>query len=213
MGAGAPCDTERFLSVGRLRSGVRAEQGRAGDRQQPSLVPRCGSWRRLTPSVRGARRPRGWSPSGGPRDGATSLQTPRPLAASRGPPWCRPGLRRAPRRGSHSPEPGTGADRAQRRSVAGAGCVRRGGSPPAFGVRAGQGVRGWTSVLPPGRLRPCLCEVAGGRGGPPDRGSRACGGVPGECAAPPNPALEPTAPRVGLWSAGAVQGAAAHRRR
>jgi hypothetical protein len=56
-------------------------------------------------------------------------------------------------------------------------------------------------------------EVVGGRGSPPGWGSRACGGVPGEYAAPPNPALEPTAPRVGLWSAGAVQGAAAHRRR
>jgi hypothetical protein len=29
-----------------------AEPGRAGDRQQPPLVPRSGSWRRLTPSVR-----------------------------------------------------------------------------------------------------------------------------------------------------------------
>ena len=29
-----------------------AEQGRAGDAQQPSLVPRSGSWARLTPGVR-----------------------------------------------------------------------------------------------------------------------------------------------------------------
>jgi hypothetical protein len=56
-------------------------------------------------------------------------------------------------------------------------------------------------------------EIVGGRGSPPGWGRRACGGVPGEYAAPPNQALEPTAPRVGLWSAGAVQGAAAHRRR
>ena len=122
-------DVERGGRKGLTTQWSRPRQWQLGGRRASSRA------RRLTAGVRGARRPRGWSPSGGPRDGATSLQTPRPLAASRGPPWCRPGLRRAPRRGSHSPEPGTGADRAQRRSVAGAGCVRRGGSLPALGVK------------------------------------------------------------------------------
>jgi hypothetical protein len=31
-----------------------AQRRRAGDRQEPTLVPRCGHWRRLTPGVGGA---------------------------------------------------------------------------------------------------------------------------------------------------------------
>ncbi len=43
-----PIGTRQAGSRGRIG----AEQRRAGDRQQPPLVPRSGSWRRLMPSVR-----------------------------------------------------------------------------------------------------------------------------------------------------------------
>jgi hypothetical protein len=49
-GGGAPGPVGTGQAGSRGHSG--AEQGLAGDRQQPPLVPRYGSWRRLKPSVR-----------------------------------------------------------------------------------------------------------------------------------------------------------------
>ena len=54
--SGCPIGGDALRSAGTGQAGSRgrsgAEQGRAGDRQQPPLVPRSGSWRRLTPGVR-----------------------------------------------------------------------------------------------------------------------------------------------------------------
>ena len=120
-----------------------------------------------------------------PEEWLPSPQSPGLLAAGGGLPRRPLGLRRAPRRGSHSPEPGTGADRAQGSVWAGGCPPGRGGSPPAFGgPRRGGWAEAGTPKQQPGSVAggtpdPCQASVAGG--GPPGAlgaGARRHGGAP-----------------------------------
>jgi hypothetical protein len=89
-----------------------------------------------------------------PEEWLPSPQSPGLLAAGGGLPRRPLGLRRAPRRGSHSPEPGTGADRAQGSVWAGGCPPGRGGSPPALGACGGRRLASGS----PGDQRTCALE-------------------------------------------------------